>query len=71
MSTGEKIFNRVRAASESNLQASAVQLASKRELRALVTYCEATPEAEQVHEVLAQAMVEIVRRFMKRGKDKS
>lgn len=64
MSTGEKIFNRVRAASESNLQASAVQLANKRELRALVTYCESLPATEATTEILAVAMVEIVRRFM-------
>ena len=37
---------------------------SKPELRALVRYCESHPEADADHEILATAMVEIVRRFM-------
>ena len=71
MSTGEKIYNRLKAASESNLQASAAQLCSKRELRALMSYCESLPASEATTDILAVAMVEIVRRFMAKNAKKS
>lgn len=65
MSKGRKLRDRMIAASQSELQLSALQLASKGELADLVTVCEETRDEE----FLGLAMVEITRRFMaKRSK---
>jgi hypothetical protein len=67
MSKGQKLRDRMIAASQSDLQLSALQLASNSELADLVTVCERT----QADEFLGLAMVEITRRFMaKRSKRK-
>ena len=67
MSKGLKLRGRLIAASQIELQLSAMQLASKSELADLVSICERTDDDE----FLGLAMVEITRRFMaKRSKHK-
>lgn len=64
MSKGEQLYQRIQAAKQGELHLSALRLASKSELRALVTYCREQSPSDENDETLGLAMVEIVHRFM-------
>lgn len=64
MSKGQKLYQRIQAAKQGELHLSALRLASKRELRALVTFCREQSSSDENDETLGLAMVEIVHRFM-------
>lgn len=64
MSKGQRFYQRFQAANQGELHLSALRLASKRELRALVSYCRDQPSSDENDETLGLAMVEIVHRFM-------
>jgi hypothetical protein len=64
MSKGRKLYQRILAAKQGELHLSALRLASKSELRALVALCREQSPSDENDEILGLAMVEIVHRFM-------